>query len=372
LSTSAPKSILVNRGASPNLLLSALSLVGSLAISGLFILLTDTSPIVGYQRLLEAGFSCRGPTQCALITTLQFTTPLILTGLSATVAFRGGLFSIGQAGQMILGAAAAAWAASRFGLPYLPHVGVALAFGALCGALWGWIPGLLRAYLQIHEVITTLVLNQLSFFAIGFFPSWGRYLALRLPPLVRGTKFNAGFMIAIGVTLLAYVALYRRSGGYETRMAGDAFHFALAGGIKSRRAISRAMFWSGGLAGLAGAIEVLGVHYRFVSVFSGGGGFDGIAVALLGQAHPAGVAIAGFLLAGLRLGATNGLQLKARVPRELGGAIIAMMILLISARGLHAWLASAASNVPRAIRRWRARASRRLGLIPIDDGKADG
>lgn len=343
-----------------------LSLVGSLAISGLFILLTDTSPLEGYRRLLEAGFTCRGPGQCALITTLQFATPLILTGLSATVAFRGGLFSIGQAGQMILGAAAAAWAASRFSLPYSLHIAFALGFGALCGALWGWLPGLLRAYLGIHEVITTLVLNQLSFFAIGFFPSWGRYLDLRLPPMARGTKLSAGFIIALGTAVVTYIALYRRAGGYETRMAGDAFQFAQAGGIKSRRAIARAMFWSGALAGLAGAIEVIGVHYRFVSVFSGGGGFDGIAVALLGQANPLGVTIAAFLLAGLRLGATNGLQLKARVPRELGGAIIAVMILLISARGLHAWLASTTAHLPEAIRRMRSDAT--AGEVPSSEG----
>lgn len=355
MGTSAPKSVLVDRGESPRLLRSLLSLLGALAISGLFILLTDAAPLEGYRQLLKAGFGCESADRCALFTTLQFTTPLLLTGLSATVAFRSGLFSIGQVGQMILGAAAAAWAAAQFELPFVLHIAAVLACGTFFGGLWGWIPGILKAVLRIHEVITTLVLNQLSFLAIGFFPAWGRYLKLRLPPLVQGTKFSAGFFLALGAALITYLALYRRTGGFEIRMAGDAFHFAQAAGIRGRQAIGRAMFWSGALAGLAGAIEVIGVHYRFVSGFSGGGGFDGIAVALLGQAHPFGAGIAAFLLAGLRLGATNGLQLKARVPRELGGAIIAMTILLISAHGLHQGLSARVDGLAARIRRHVAR-----------------
>lgn len=308
----------------------------SFGLSGLFIVFTRTSPIVGYRELLRAGFGCRAPGNCAILTTLQFATPLLLTGLSAAVAFRAGVFSIGQAGQMILGAAAAAWVSTSFELPYFLHVIFALGAGILSGAVWGWFPGVLKAYLNVNEVISTLLMNQLSIFAIGFFRfGWGM-TPLRFPPLARNTKLNIGLLIAFITAVLVYVYLRRYRLGYEQRMAGDSPLFAFAGGIKDRRAIMRAMFISGGIAGLAGAIEVLGVHYRFTSVFSGGGDFDGIAVALLGLVHPLGIPIAAFILAGLRLGATNGLQLKAQVPRELGGAIIAMMIILVSTRGLYA------------------------------------
>ena len=141
--------------------------------------------------------------------------------------------------------------------------------------------------------------------------------------------------LALLAVVLVYVYLWRSASGYEQRMAGQSPLFAKSGGIRERRAVMRAMGISGGLAGLAGAIEVLGVHYRFVSVFSGGGGFDGVAVALLGQTHPVGVTLAAVLLAGVRLGATNGLQLKAHIPRELGGAMIAMMVLFVSAGRLY-------------------------------------
>jgi simple sugar transport system permease protein len=177
---------------------------------------------------------------------------------------------------------------------------------------------------------------------------------LRLPPLVRNTKFSIGIFIAIGAAFFIFVYLRRFQLGYEERMSGDSARFAFSGGIKNRRAVTRAMFISGGIAGLAGTIEVLGVHYRFTSVFSGGGGFDGVAVALLGQANPLGMPIAAFILAGLRLGATNGLQLKAQVPRELGGAIIAMMIILVSIPGLYSgWIARLEAWMTK-LRRWIA------------------
>lgn len=136
----------------------------------------------------------------------------------------------------------------------------------------------------------------------------------RLAPLAPGTKLNAGIILALLAALLVYVHLWRSASGYEQRMAGEAPLFAKFGGIRERRAVMRAMLISGGLAGLAGGIEVLGVHYRFVQPFSGGGGFDGVAVALLGQNHPLGVTLAAILL---------------------GGAMIAMMILFVSAERLY-------------------------------------
>jgi ABC-type uncharacterized transport system permease subunit len=335
-------------------LLPIFAVVVSFGLSGLFIIFTRTSPFVGYRELLAAGFGCRAPGNCALLTTLQFATPLLLTGLSAAVAFRAGVFSIGQAGQMILGAAAAAWVSASFELPYILHVIFALGAGIFFGAIWGWIPGVLKAYLSVNEVISTLLMNQLSIFAVGFF-RFGRGMApLRFPPLARNTKLNLGLLIAFTTAVLVYVYLRRYRLGYEQRMAGDSPRFAFAGGIKDRRAIVRAMFISGGIAGLAGAIEVLGVHYRFTPVFSGGGGFDGIAVALLGLANPLGIPIAAFILAGLRLGATNGLQMKAQVPRELGGAIIAMMIILVSTKGLYAGIVTKVeAGIMRIHQRWR-------------------
>jgi ABC-type uncharacterized transport system permease subunit len=339
---------------------SLLAVASSLLAAGLFVLLTDTSPLEACGYLLTAGFGCRASDQCALLTTLQFATPLLLTGLSAAVAFRAGMFSVGQAGQMVLGAAAAAWLGSRLNLPGTLHAVIALAGGIIAGAGWGCGPGVLKKFLNINEVIVTLVMNQLATLVVGLVRSGRVGTSARLAPLAQGTKLNAGFILALLATVLVYVYLQRSAAGYEQRMAGEAPSFARFGGIRERRAVVRAMCISGGLAGLAGAIEVLGVHYRFVSVFSGGGGFDGVAVALLGQVHPVGATLAAILLGGVRLGATNGLQLKARIPRELGGAMIAMMILFVSAEPLYG------GGITRVLG-WATRIRRRRVSLPKDE-----
>lgn len=316
-------------------LMPVFAVVISFLISGLFVLLNRSSPIEAYRLLLGAGFGCRAADRCALLTTLQFATPLALTGLSAAIAFRVGMFSIGQAGQMVLGAAAAAWCSAALSLPPVTQTLLALAAGFVAGGIWGWIPGLLKVMLGVNEVITSLLLNQLGFMVIGLFRMHRVPEPIRLDVLASGTKLNSGAFIAVATSLLLYAIMWVHQSGYEARMAGEAFSFSRFAGIRSRSAILWGMVLSGGTAGLAGAIEVLGVHYRFVSVFSGGGSFDGVAVALLGGAHPLVVPIAAVILAGLRLGATNGLQLKAQIPRELGGAMIAMMILLVSASQIY-------------------------------------
>jgi len=312
-----------------------LALLFSLLVGGIFVLMAGVSPLEAYRYLIEAGFGCRAAHQCALLTTLQFSTPLILTGLSATVALRAGMFSIGQAGQMLLGAAAGTWLGARLGLPPFIHPLAALAGGAMAGAIWGWLPGLLKSRLGINEVVVTLVMNQIAGLLVGLVWLPRVRETARFTPLAFNTKLSIGFFLALAMATLTYVYLWRTGTGYAQRMAGRAPLFALSGGIHHRRAVEQGMVLSGALAGLAGAVEVIGVHYCFVSVFSGGGGFDGIAVALLGQVHPFGVTLAGILLAGLRVGATNGLQLKAHIPRELGGAMIAMMILFVSAEWLY-------------------------------------
>ena len=312
-----------------------LAVVSSLFVANLCVFLTGASPPEACGHLLTAGFGCQAPDQCALLTTLQFATPLLLTGLSAAVAFRAGVFSVGQAGQMVSGAAAAAWLGSHPSLAGVVQVTIALIGGVVVGAAWGWVPGALKKLLNINEVIVTLVMNQLAVLLVGLVRLRRVGAAARLAPLAHGTKLNAGIILALLAAVLVYVYLWRSASGYEQRMAGQAPLFARFGGIRERRAVMRAMLISGGLAGLGGGIEVLGVHYRFVLPFSGGGGFDGVAVALLGQTHPVGVTLAAILFAGVRLGATNGLQLKAHVPRELGGAMIAMMILFVSAERLY-------------------------------------
>ncbi len=311
--------------------LSLLAVVLGIGASGLFAILSGSNPLEAYRLLLTAAFGCAAPGRCALLTTLQFATPLLLTGLSAAVALRSGVFSLGQAGQMLLGAAAAGWVGARLEAPPAAGLVAALAAGMLLGAGYGLIPGALKAWIGVNEIIVTLVMNQLAFLLVGGIGFRRVLPALRLAPLAPGTKLNAGALFALLAAAAVYLWFTRRAAGYEQQMQAQAPEFARYGGVSRSQAILRAMLASGALAGLAGAIEVLGVHYRLVGAFSGGGGFDGLAVAVLGQLHPFGVALASIMLAGVRVGALNGLQLRADIPRELGGVMIAVILLLAGA-----------------------------------------
>jgi ABC-type uncharacterized transport system permease subunit len=289
-----------------------------------------------YQALLKAGFGCQQLDNCAWWTTLQWATPLIFSGLSAAVAFRSGIFSIGQAGQMALGAAFAAWVATRLQAPGVLHPLLALSVAALAGGVWALIPGLLKAIIGVNEIISTLVMNNIAFFLIGAIPM-RRYIAesARLAPLAHGTKLNTGFFLALAALLLVFLYLFRSGAGFAVRMSGQAPRFAHNAGMHPLRAIAAAMLVSGALAGLGGAVEVLGVHYHFVSNFSSLDYFDGLIVALLGQTHPLGVFFASVFLGGVRLGSLNGLQLEAGIPVELGGAMIAIMVIFMCADRLY-------------------------------------
>lgn len=316
--------------------LPLLAILTSLLLGSLLIAAAGANPLHAYLALFSAGFSCAGPGgMCALLTTLQYATPLILSGLSALVAFRAGLFSIGQAGQMVAGAAIASWLASRLTLPGVALPAAVLLGAMLAGGLWGFIPGLLKARLGIHEVISTLLLNPIALTLLAPLARGRVPQMAQLPPLVPTTKLNAGFILALLAVLLLALFLSRSTPGYSLRMAGQAPLFARFGGILPHRAIIGAMTLSGACAGLAGAIEVIGVHYRFVTTFSAVDQFDGIVVALVGNLHPLGVLLSAILFGGIRLGAVNGLQLRAAVPREAGSALIAFMVLFVAAPALY-------------------------------------
>lgn len=329
-----------------NIAVIVIALLFSLFIGGLLIMTTGKSPIFAYRALFTAGFGCRDSGSfCAIFTTLQYATPLILSGLSATAAFRAGLFSIGQLGQMLCGAAAATFLANRLALPSGWILLFAVSGGALAGGFWGFIPGYLKAMLGVNEVISTLLLNPIALLLVAPVSFWRIPELSRLLPLVRATKLNGGLFIALGAALFMSLYLWRLALGYEHRTAGKSSVFARYGGMQPRRVIIRAMSLSGAFAGLAGAIEVLGVQYRFVSNFSAVDMFDGIIVALIGQQHPLGVVITAFVLGGVRLGTINGLQLEAGVPRELGNILIALTALIVASPRIVRWVQHRSGSV---------------------------
>jgi len=346
-------------------LIPVLAIISGLLVASLFLLVSGSSPLRAYQELFKAGFSCSRLTNCNLFQTLQLATPLILTGLSAVMAFRSGMFSLGQEGQFLIGATIAAWLGYAIHLPPVLHPIVIMAAAMLGAGLYGWFPGVLKTRLGINEVITTIVLNNIA----NLFMTYAVNFPMRadqgttahspliddaavLPAFVQGSKMGIGLVIAFVAAGLVYIYLWRTIPGYEQRMAGQVPLFARFSGIRNEGAALRGVALSGAIAGLAGAIEILGVHHRLLQGFSTGLGWDGVMVAILGQVHPVGVAIVAVFFAGMRLGAQIGLQAALQVPRELGGGLIALMILFVAVQNLYrGWIEGGREWFQKRVRR---------------------
>ena len=261
-------------------LIPLLAIVSGLAVASLFVLFTGVPPLRAYSELFRSGFSCGSLTRCNLFQTLQLATPLILTGLSTVVAFRSGMINLGQEGQYLIGAVVAAWLGFAIHLPPVIHSAVVIAAAMAAAGFYGWIPGILKVRLGVNEVITTLVMNNIAVLFMTYVVNYPLRadqgstahsplvdVTAQLPTFFQGSRWGVGFILALGAAVLVYIYLWRSVPGYEQRMSGQAPFFARFGGIRSERAAVRAMVIAGALSGLAGSIEILGVHRRLVRAF---------------------------------------------------------------------------------------------------------
>ncbi|KAF0108506.1 MAG: simple sugar transport system permease protein [Chloroflexi bacterium] len=273
------------------------------------------------------------------------TTPYIFAGLAVALGFRVGLFNIGAEGQIFIGAITGVWAGYAIhGLPPIIHIPVALLFGALGGAIWGFVPGFLKAKTGAHEVITTIMMNYIAFRLSDWLlkgpmgdpteytPKTPWILeSAQLPKLFDlPIRFHIGFFVALLMAVLVYLLLFKTTWGLELRMVGSNPNAARYAGIKITMSTVIAMVLSGALAGLAGANEVLGVNHRLIPAFSSGYGFDSIALALLGKSHPFGVILSALLFGFLRNGARS-MQLTVGVPIDIVSILQAMILAFIAA-----------------------------------------
>ncbi|NPV55177.1 MAG: ABC transporter permease [Anaerolineae bacterium] len=272
-------------------------------------------------------------------------TPYIFAGLAVALGFRAGLFNIGVEGQIFMGAVASVWAGYAIhGLPAIIHIPLALLIGALGGAIWGFIPGLLKARTGAHEVITTIMMNYIAFRLTDWllkFPMKDPNEYTPKTPVIEESaklikffqdpiRFHIGFLVAIFVAVLIYILLFKTTWGMELRMVGSNPSAARYAGIKITLSTVMAMVLSGALAGLAGANEVLGLNHRLVPSFSSGYGFDSIALALLGKSHPLGVVLSALLFGFLRNGA-RAMQLTVGVPIDIVSILQALILAFIAA-----------------------------------------
>jgi simple sugar transport system permease protein len=325
-----------------------LAVVVALILGGVVMLATGVDlPTIGLA--FQALFVGSVGSVTAISETLTAAAPVTLAALGMALGFRAGLFNIGAEGQMLLGGIAAVVVGFSFaGLPAFIHLPLALLAGVLVGAIYGAIPGWLKAATGAHEVITTIMLNLIASETVGFLlrnppvQKPGRHDPVSqsvldsavLPKLLTwldpNLRLNAGIIIVIVMVVVIYWLLFRTTLGFEFRASGLNPSAARYAGMRSSLIIVVVMAIAGGMAGLAGGVQVLGVLGRATPGFSGGAGFDSIAVALLGRSHPVGVLLAGLLFGALQAGGRQ-MQVAAGVRIDLIAIIQALIIVFVAA-----------------------------------------
>jgi len=306
-------------------------------LGGILIFLQGVNPLVAYRAIFsEAWFDSDG-----LLRTFQKTTPLVLAGLAVTVGLRVGLFNIGAQGQLISAALASALAGIYItNLPPILHVLVALFCGVIVGALWAGIAGVLKAYRGVHEVISTIMLNSIAIGILDYLvsnPFKEPDQALQRTKKIADTAILPnlgfipfGFILALIICLLVSLMLNRTTAGFRFNTVGKNKFAATYAGINMKLMVVTGMLLSGGLAGLGGAIETLGITYRFEPAFNAGLGFDGITIALLARANPLATIPAALLVGTLRAGGSS-LQFETGIEPEIVDVLLAITLLLVSA-----------------------------------------
>lgn len=297
-----------------------------------------TLPLTAYVALAQGALGSYD----SFVTTLVQTTPLLLAGLGVGIGFRAGLFNIGAQGQFLMGAIGSiATAALMPSAPSIVAIPAALAGGMLVGAAWGFVPGFLKATSGAHEVVTTIMMNYIALASMAWIVNGPLKQAGSNPPttpsvtsaalpILFGRAGHLGILIAFLAVPIAWFLLFRTTRGFEIRAVGvnpDAARYA---GVKPRRLVVLTMCIAGMLAGLAGAITVLGITHRMNTTFNTTVGFDAITVALLGRSNPIGIMFAALLFGAMHAGAPP-MQINAGIPVELVQVIQALILLFLVA-----------------------------------------
>jgi general nucleoside transport system permease protein len=319
------------------ILIPLASVVVAFLIGSLLIVAQGADPVRAYQSLFQTALG--SPEGWGR--TLGRATPLVLAGLAVALGIRVGLFNIGAQGQLLFGALAAAVVGYKLtGLPLVLHVPLALLTGAVIGGLYGLIPGLLKAYRGVHEVISTIMLNSIALALIDWlvftqFREPGQPLT-RTPAVAESARLGKigtlplGFFLAVAIAFAIWWYMRRTVGGFKLETVGRSKPAAWYSGISVKMATIIGMGVGGALAGLGGAIETLGVTGRYEPGFNMGLGFDGITIALLGRANPIGIIPGALLIAAMRVGGPN-MQFDAGVAPEIVDVLVAITLFLVSA-----------------------------------------
>jgi simple sugar transport system permease protein len=352
-----------------------IAVAAALAVGAIILLLQDTNPFTAYEAMFTGAFTNKN----GLADTMVKMIPLLLVALGVAIAFRGGVINIGAEGQLIVGAVLTTYVGLQLGdrLPGPLVIIIGLLAGTLMGGFWAAIPGYLKARLGVNEILSTIMMNQIAI-QVAFFLLRGPMIdpaeveagtniphSARLPRstdlprftdiaqwlgldksaeelgltgfaaelyglFVEPTRLHSGLIIAIVMAILVYLFLWRTTIGYRIRAVGLNKNASRYAGINVQRYIVLSMTLGGMFAGLAGAVEILGLHHRMFEpqAVSAGYGFSGIVVALFGQLHPLGIIPSALLFGGLLVGGDK-MQRAIQVPQVLITVILGMVVLFV-------------------------------------------
>ncbi|RDE15338.1 MAG: hypothetical protein C4K48_04660 [Candidatus Thorarchaeota archaeon] len=337
-----------------NILHTFASIVLALGTAAIIMLATGYDPLQAFSALFLGAI-------LNFDQVLWRATPLLLAGLSVALAFKCGLFNIGAEGQLYMGSLAATAVGYMIALPIVVHQLACLVVGVGVGFLYALLPGVLRAYRGAHEVVTTMMLSYAAVFFTQWMVSQGPmhnpgdwrsispiiFDSAQIPKILGSAFLNWGFIIAVLFVVVVDFFINKTVMGYEMRAVGSNEDAARTAGIDAKRNMAIALGLSGALAGLAGAVEVQGYYHRFYDQWSGGLGFDGITVAVLGRNNPWGVLGGAIFFGALKAGGLF-MQTSAEVPSEMVQVIQGLVVLFVAAPRLIDWF----SNHGVAYARW--------------------
>ena len=332
-----------------NVMIPIIAIILGLLCGAIIMLVSGYNPVSGYSALWNGAMG----DAFYFGETIRQMTPYIFAGLAVAFAFRTGLFNIGVEGQLLVGWVAAVWVGLSFDLPKVIHLPFAIIVAAIVGAAWGFLPGLLKARLRVHEVIVTIMMNYIALHTTNYLvrnvlsdqkdttPRVSESATLKSPLLEQLTDYSSlhyGIFLALVAAVMMWFIIEKSTLGYELRAVGFNQHASQYAGMSVSKNIILSMVISGAFAGIGGAMEALGTFgYAFQHATFSGIGFDGIAVALLGANTAIGVILAAFLFGGLKVGALN-MPLESGVPNELVDIVIALIIFFIASSYMVKWL----------------------------------
>jgi ABC-type uncharacterized transport system permease subunit len=322
-----------------NILVPFIAIIISLLVVGLIIALQGGSPLLAYASLFNSAFG----SAYGIATSLNIAVPLILVGLGIALAARAGIINLGGEGQIIIGGVFGTIVATQLqGLPPILHISLSILAGFIGGALWAFVPGYFYAKHGTNIIITTMLLNDIAIGVLGalvkgpmkeppgYYPQSAVVFATaKLPVILANTRLHAGLIIALVLAIISYVLIFKTPFGHDIRTIGENPTVAKHSGMKVFKIQIISMLLAGGLAGMGGAIEILGSQHRLRSGFLTNYGYEALAVALLGQKNPLGVVLAGILFGALKAG-RGGMVRAANLPASLSLVLSGVIIFFVA------------------------------------------